>query len=894
MPRKVLPTAVSLKQASKKASPERKASKSVSSKTSKKISGKTLSKILVLSEPNERDNIALNVPINRSVSKPQEKVVTSSVASSTRPVLTPFMLSEHSLSNVARIAGILFIVLGASFTTANLQSIAMNDVTSMQLQALTYTTTNSLYSTGDTDDQPRAGDADPGISLQNSARIDVDNTTDAQTYIPVLIHTDLATRVSVLTVNVETRQSISAGNAEIASGGSWSKNINTSRLLPGTYRVKAIIATPYGSFTQMSQSSFTIDDNDSEGSSAIEEEEINHENDVSGDNESSDTQATSSIETEEEDLEIELNQDRIVILEEGALEGSVPIAILSKNLSNPTLYARNKATNILYFIGKGVLIQSGEWGVTWNTNNVPNGKYILMSRDKDNERKYLDHTIVVSVRNDISTTTKITNMEGTFEQPTVNLTQPKISIQDFQSPVQEYERILVTVDTESTKGELYLLPNNSSVPTFLGSLRKSKTNEWIFDWDTQNTPNGKYSLYARLTRGIHSVDSNMITLEVSNVIVQDYSREQEEFFTKTSSAQEELTKIEGFKSDSNTGDVVYVKPVEEFIVDSVPKENRVAVEARLLSYKQSFEEYRNEYARLIRANDHESVSQVENKFAEIQSSLLNDLPSLTNEQKVIDDVQRYIGESSHAILETTKKNENIIRERIGEDAIKDDDMDDITNYDEINLYKTDPFSADTDGDGYRDGDEVINGYNPILSVREATVEYQSPKENGVIRDDILQVVAIETFTTDVEEEGSGSPKALITGRALPNSFVTLHIFSTPVVVTVKTDADGNWTYVFDKDIDEGEHEIYIAITDNTGQIVARSEPFAFVRTAEAFEVAATLPLLDIAPNAEPSLIHNKSMLIIASLAVVGLGLVLLLLGIHVQVRRPELNVVQSA
>ena len=42
----------------------------------------------------------------------------------------------------------------------------------------------------------------------------------------------------------------------------------------------------------------------------------------------------------------------------------------------------------------------------------------------------------------------------------------------------------------------------------------------------------------------------------------------------------------------------------------------------------------------------------------------------------------------------------------------DSDDDGLSDYDEINIYKTDPNNPDTDGDGYSDGEEVNNGYNP--------------------------------------------------------------------------------------------------------------------------------------------------------------------------------------
>ena len=43
----------------------------------------------------------------------------------------------------------------------------------------------------------------------------------------------------------------------------------------------------------------------------------------------------------------------------------------------------------------------------------------------------------------------------------------------------------------------------------------------------------------------------------------------------------------------------------------------------------------------------------------------------------------------------------------------DSDNDSLSDYDEINVYFTDPKLSDTDGDGYSDGDEVNNGYNPL-------------------------------------------------------------------------------------------------------------------------------------------------------------------------------------
>ena len=43
----------------------------------------------------------------------------------------------------------------------------------------------------------------------------------------------------------------------------------------------------------------------------------------------------------------------------------------------------------------------------------------------------------------------------------------------------------------------------------------------------------------------------------------------------------------------------------------------------------------------------------------------------------------------------------------------DSDNDGLTDYQEVKIYHTDPNNPDTDGDGYTDGGEVQNGYNPL-------------------------------------------------------------------------------------------------------------------------------------------------------------------------------------
>ena len=79
---------------------------------------------------------------------------------------------------------------------------------------------------------------------------------------------------------------------------------------------------------------------------------------------------------------------------------------------------------------------------------------------------------------------------------------------------------------------------------------------------------------------------------------------------------------------------------------------------------------------------------------------------------------------------------------------------------------------------------------------------------------------------------------VLSGKTKPNSVATLYIYSDlPVVVTVDADQYGNWRYQLDQSLIEGEHEVYIAINDDTGKVIEKSKPLNFfVKEAKAVSV----------------------------------------------------------
>jgi hypothetical protein len=161
---------------------------------------------------------------------------------------------------------------------------------------------------------------------------------------------------------------------------------------------------------------------------------------------------------------------------------------------------------------------------------------------------------------------------------------------------------------------------------------------------------------------------------------------------------------------------------------------------------------------------------------------------------------------------------------------KDTDGDGLTDGQEI-LLGADPLNPDTDADGILDGDEVANGYDPLKSDNFTDIKYHDPRESIPKKTDIYRFDEIDPVSTVTLSGGKTGIR--FKGWGLPNSYVTLFIFSSPVIVVVKTDDQGRWTYTLDKPLDDGRHSVYAAQTDSSGRIEARSEVLVFAKNGDA-------------------------------------------------------------
>jgi len=175
----------------------------------------------------------------------------------------------------------------------------------------------------------------------------------------------------------------------------------------------------------------------------------------------------------------------------------------------------------------------------------------------------------------------------------------------------------------------------------------------------------------------------------------------------------------------------------------------------------------------------------------------------------------------------------------------DSDGDGLTD-DMENRLGTNPNDADSDGDGYIDGAEVKDNFNP-LGAGELAVKL-SPIDQAILEDETLgqpktegeisEKFKIENVINIEDEKDATKEGYNLSGTAEANNVITLYIYSDmPLVMTTETDEYGNWKYQLNESLIEGEHEIYVAVNDNTGKIVKKSNPLSFfVKEAKAVSI----------------------------------------------------------
>lgn len=475
-------------------------------------------------------------------------------------------------------------------------------------------------------------------------------------------------------------------------------------------------------------------------------------------------------------------------------------------------------------------------------------------------------------------------------QPALAVTRPEPGVALFS-----------LVAPEALSVELYAQRSNASAPYFLASARKLDDGVWQHRLQMSKLPAGNYSITARIktpsgtqtARGvvIDSVtpptpaDATATTTPVRQATIDTAKALQE---LKDSDNPPPSRTEYGLPADFTPpgikpSETQKPRPVaassESEMPAAVSDEVITIVRERFEDDERDINDLLKRYASAYQSGDTALKGMVVSELSRKRTEMVEEAIQEGETSVTATDLDASIANEFTRLKDRVETFESLLRDRSGSSASIDSDNDGVTDYDEETLYDTDPTRSDSDSDGIPDGAEIMRGFDPRNSAAETLLTFASPKEFGLVRDDVLK---IETITPVIETDttlGQPSIQAEIRGRALPNSFVTLFIFSSPVIVTVKTDADGSFVYQFDKELEDGSHEVYVAVTDNTGDIIAKSSAFSFIKQAEAFTIvdAEAAPVTENAeaPTASVKELYNM----VLAMGVLAFGLILLIFGI---------------
>ncbi len=721
-------------------------------------------------------------------------------------------------------------------------------------------------------------------------RIALEGASPFSGAIPIAVVVPFATEVKLILERTRDNYLTTLGDAVKLDNSTWKYVWQTTNYEDGEYRIKIIVRNAFGTYDDANGTTYAILNHAMQ--TITTSATTSGESTIQADKTSTSTPSISYTTTlQRGDIAFEA--------EDAALtDGSMRFKATVENATEIKVYARNTKTLTLFYIGLAKQKTPMEWYAEWNTTNIPNGTYSVLAKAKAGTQIIESRVVSIEIKNSVTALPETRTGTGTEPIPESDA-QPHISLRFLKTtPLSKASEILIESEGMSWM-ELYALSRHSLTPYFLGLGKQTKPNVWSYLWETAQSPNGEYAVYARGKSKYGFVESNHQNVIVQNTVVSELTETEEKKLDAFMEAKNELVRNvdvapgtqEASSSVEEPEKQVYMQPVKAFISEIETKDQPLhGVEKLLTDFKATLHEKLERLSRAERSGNAEEVQSVSNEIEALKKGTISGIPQDIGNKDVVLRIEGYVYQNVSILQELTISNERMLKERIGDAVTEDSDKDGISDYDEINLYKTNPFVADSDGDSFIDGVEVKGGYDPNSSDAEALMVYESPKESGVTRDDLLFVDSITALTRDdahVSEAGQVAEpqKALISGKALPNSFVTVYIYSTPIIVTVRTDAEGNWSYIFDKELEDGNHEIYVGITDNAGRMVAKSSPLSFVKKAEAFTKVDSAAAAVEAHEIEPDLVSHNIVFLLGSVLVVMLGLILIIIGIHVTAKK---------
>jgi len=436
---------------------------------------------------------------------------------------------------------------------------------------------------------------------------------------------------------------------------------------------------------------------------------------------------------------------------------------------------------------------------------------------------------------------------------------------------------------------------------------------WIYDLDLDRRPlpNGNYKIYARITKDGLIFDSNPadLAVDIKNKVDNDRVAAIKKIIQETNLRIEINTRAIDQAIQKAIDSIAAKTGASPAVADNIARVAEITRDIQRLnrSLTEDILERQKDYES-VRTREEQVAAISENTIASIKQEKINELNDLKTRVKELDknisDLQEQVQQKENAraaladsivslagdqdkamVLKNLKDLEDEISKQEMDTMAKqlilarDIDNDGASDAQEI-LTGTDPTNPDTDGDGALDGDEIVHGYDPLVVGEFARVNYADPRTVAPRQADVYRVEKISAITLADNTVGFR-----LEGCGLPDSYVTVFIYSVPVIGMVKADSAGAWIYDVHQPLSDGQHSAYAALVNSDGSLAARSEQFVFVKSGTAAVQKFTNPEAEIKISADD--LKNNFSIYLALMVLLSLAIALLVIGFVARSREEE-------
>ena len=428
--------------------------------------------------------------------------------------------------------------------------------------------------------------------------------------------------------------------------------------------------------------------------------------------------------------------------------------------------------------------------------------------------------------------------------------------------------------------EFYLRRPEALVEIYLGQAFFKGKDNWEYLWETTLVPNGNYFLLSKIINEYGEYWGKKISLQVENEVErkeeerQELEEEIQEFKSEIQSQEQEIKK-EKEKIEEEIVEEIEELPIE--IEEMITPEKREKVLSEIKEETKKFSKALKErIKKVIETKEREKRKEIKEEISKSFEAITKKIVETVKEEKkskalaLKEEKKTKVKKALEELEEVFEEKEKIEAKK-EEVFSKDSDFDGLPDYEELRLG-TDPLNPDSDNDGFLDSSEIALGFDPLRPSPADKIKYQDPQKVKIKISDVLKVEKVEMIIREEER------KALkIQGKALPYSFVTIYIYSLPTVVVTKADGQGNWEYILDKPLVDGQHRVYATVTNNHGEIEEISAPLIFIKAGERvlrlFEPAES----EIVSPAEA--LQRSFLILVIGIVILALGIALIVISI---------------